>query len=277
MESPLLSILCTHLLILLIKKLMLHKTSNPCSFPPGPWKLLIIGNIHQLLGEHPHRRLQNLAKTYDPLFHLKLGEINLIRVMYFKFIKEEEGNNLVEKIMKAKRSPVNLSEMLLSLSNVTIVRAAFGKGSTQQKRFLLAMKKTFKYLSRLNLVDMFPSWSFVVEISGMRHAMEQVHKEMDCVLNEIIEDYEGKKLDGDDMNEDLVDVLLRTKRNGEMDLSPTMENVKAVILDLFLAGSESSSTTLVWAMIELIRHPKPIPLNAPPYDCMMYLRTKLKC
>ncbi|KAL0921502.1 hypothetical protein M5K25_008580 [Dendrobium thyrsiflorum] len=323
MESPLLSILlpsilCTLVLILLIKKLTIHKTSNPSNFPPSPWKLPIIGNMHQLLGEAPHRRLQNLAKTYGPLFHLKLGEINLIvisssevvhdifkthdlkfasrpelmagkiilynyanfglapygktwsklrkicivevlslkRVMSFKLIREEEGNNIVEKIMMAKSSPVNLSEMLLSLSNVTIARAAFGKGSTQQKRFLLAMKKTLENLSGLNVADMFPSWSFVGEISGLRHAMEQVHKEMDGVLNEIIEEHEAKKLDEDDKNEDVVDVLLRIKRNGEMDLPLTMENVKGVILDLFLAGSDTSSNTIVWAMTELIRHPK---------------------
>ncbi|KAI0516222.1 hypothetical protein KFK09_008894 [Dendrobium nobile] len=300
MESPLLSvllpsILCTLLLILLIKKLTLHQTSNPTNFPPGPWKLPIIGNLHQLLGEHPHRRLQNLAKTYGPLLHLRLGEINLIvitssefvrdifkthdlkfasrpklmagkiilynyadlglapygntwsklrkictvelfslkRVMSFKYIREEEGNNLVEKIMTAKRSPVNLSEMLLSLTNVTIARAAFGKGSSQQKRFLLAIKKMYDYFSGFNLIDLFPSWSFVGEISGLRHGMEKVHKEMDGILNEIIEEHEMKKSDEDDINEDLVDVLLRIKRNGEMDLSLTMENVKAVILDDF--------------------------------------------
>ncbi|PKU78995.1 cytochrome P450 71D8-like [Dendrobium catenatum] len=321
MESALLSILlpsilCTLLLILLIKKLTLHKTSS--NFPPGPWKVPIIGNLHQLLGEHPHRRLQNLAKTYGPLFHLKLGEINLIvitssefvrdifkthdlkfasrpklmavkiieynyagfgfapygktwsklrkicalelfslkRVMSFKFIREEEGNNLVEKIMMAKGSPVNLSEMLLSLSNVTVARAAFGKGSAQKKKFLLALKKTFEYLSGFNVIDLFPSWSFLGEISGLRHGMEQVHKEIDGVLNEIIEEHEGKKMDGDDINEDLVDVLLRIKRNEEMDLSLTIENVKAVILDIFIAGSDTTAAAIVWAMTELIRHPK---------------------
>ncbi|KAL0908564.1 hypothetical protein M5K25_023066 [Dendrobium thyrsiflorum] len=323
MESPFLSILlpsilCTLLIILLIKKVTLHKTSNPINFPPSPWKLPIIGNLHQLLGEYPHRRFQNLSKTYGPLFHLKLGEANLIvissselvcdifkthdlkfasrpklmagkillynysdfgfapygktwsklrkictvelfslkKVMSFKFIREEEGNNLVKKIMMAKRTPVNLSEMLLSLPNVTIARAAFGKGSSQQKKFLLSLKKTFEYLSGFNVADMFPSWSFVGEITGLRHGMEQVHKEMDGVFNKIIEEHEGKKLDGDDMNEDLVDILLRIKRNGEMDLSLTMENIKAVILDLFIAGTETSSAAMVWAMTELIRHPK---------------------
>ncbi|KAH0463717.1 hypothetical protein IEQ34_006503 [Dendrobium chrysotoxum] len=152
--------------------------------------------------------------------------------------------------------------MLLSLSTVTIVRAALGKGSAQKK------KKMFEYLSGFNVVDMFPSWSFVGGISGLRRGMEHVHKEMDGVLNEIIEEHEGKKLDGDDMNEDLVDVLLRIKRNGEMDLSQTMEKCQIchIILircehssklscDLFIGGSNTSSAAIMWAMTELIPHP----------------------
>ncbi|KAH0464255.1 hypothetical protein IEQ34_007041 [Dendrobium chrysotoxum] len=68
--------------------LTLQKTSNPCNIPPGPWKLPIIGNLHQLLGEHPHRRLQNLAKTYGPLFHPMLNEINLIVITSSEFIRD---------------------------------------------------------------------------------------------------------------------------------------------------------------------------------------------
>ncbi|KAH0464005.1 hypothetical protein IEQ34_006791 [Dendrobium chrysotoxum] len=94
----------------------------------------------------------------------------------------------------AGRSPVNLLVMLLLLSNVTIARGAFGNGSAQKKRFLLEMKKTLEYLSGFN--------NFLVEINGFRHGIERVHKEMDGVLNEKIEEHEEKKLDGYDTNED---------------------------------------------------------------------------
>ncbi|KAH0464300.1 hypothetical protein IEQ34_007086 [Dendrobium chrysotoxum] len=139
---------------------------------------------------------------------------------------------------------MNLSVMLLLLLNVTIMRAAFGKGNAQQKRFLLAMKNLSISWDSLWLI------CFLHGIFLLRSTWDGA-----STLNEIIEEYEEKKLDVDDTNEDLVDILLRIKRSGEMHLSLTIENVKDFILDLFLTGTDTLSTTLVWAMTELIRHP----------------------
>ncbi|RZC91158.1 hypothetical protein C5167_027218 [Papaver somniferum] len=48
--------------------------------PPGPWKLPVIGNLHNMLGLVPHRSLGNLSKKYGPLMQLQLGEVPILVV-----------------------------------------------------------------------------------------------------------------------------------------------------------------------------------------------------
>ncbi|KAF2530880.1 hypothetical protein F2Q70_00030366 [Brassica cretica] len=47
--------------------------------PPGPPRLPIIGNIHQV-GKLPHRSFADLSRTYGPIMHLKFGRLNTVIV-----------------------------------------------------------------------------------------------------------------------------------------------------------------------------------------------------
>ncbi|KDP45847.1 hypothetical protein JCGZ_15291 [Jatropha curcas] len=91
MEDQILSfqVLFSFLLFLLVlfkvsKKLYKHD-SNP---PPGPRKLPFFGNILQLAGDVPHRRLTALAKTYGPVMGIKLGQIPFLVVSSPETAKE---------------------------------------------------------------------------------------------------------------------------------------------------------------------------------------------
>ncbi|KAL1538847.1 salviol synthase-like [Salvia divinorum] len=82
-----------------------------------------------------------------------------------------------------------------------------------------------------------------------------MRRRLDKVLDGIIEQHRAAASDGDDgVGEDgarFVDVLLKFEKDGTL----TTDLVKALLVDMFVAGTDMSATTVEWAMPEMIRNP----------------------
>ncbi|KAL4190640.1 hypothetical protein AMTRI_Chr07g25770 [Amborella trichopoda] len=54
---------------------------------------------------------------------------------------------------------------------------------------------------------------------------------------------------------DLVDILLQLQKDHSLDIPLTTDNIKAIIREMFAAGTETTTATLEWLMSELVRNP----------------------
>lgn len=71
--------LTTLLALLILKYILKRTTTNNIHLPPSPWRLPVIGNLHQL-SIHPHRSLRSLSLRYGPLMLLHFGRTPVLIV-----------------------------------------------------------------------------------------------------------------------------------------------------------------------------------------------------
>ncbi|XP_063162790.1 cytochrome P450 2J4-like [Candoia aspera] len=172
---------------------------------------------------------------------------------------QEEAQSLVEMFRKTKGKPMNPSFALnLAVSNVICVVVFGRRFSTEDKTFhhlLEAMEKIFKVPGTLThtLYDIFPGimdclpgphktalcsrdfvWAFIrKEIRKHQDAgtQEKGHDFIQCYLAEI------------------------EKMKDQPKLPYNEKNMVQSIFDLFLGGTETSSTTLNWGLLYMVLYP----------------------
>ncbi|KAL7218115.1 hypothetical protein ACSBR2_011397 [Camellia fascicularis] len=140
-----------------------------------------------------------------------------------------------------------------------LLERLLGGETKGQEEFVSIVEEVADLIGGFTIVDMYPSVKLFQVISGIRGTLEKMHKRIDQILENIVNDYRERKRtteSGKREEEDLVDVLLRIQKHGDLEFPLTDNNIKAVILDIFSAGSETPSTIVDWAMSEMLKNPQ---------------------
>ncbi|XVF70850.1 hypothetical protein PTKIN_Ptkin11bG0195200 [Pterospermum kingtungense] len=183
------------------------------------------------------------------------------RVQSFSPIREEEVSKLVRAISAKAGSTVNISKMLYALTYEIVSRTAFGGKCKEKEEFTSLFRETIKLGAGFTVADLFPSIKLLQFLNGLRPKLEKLHQKMDKALQNVINDHKASKemvkSSGEgEPDDDLLDVLLTLQEHNDLDFPLTTDNIKAVLVDILIAGTETSSTTLEWTMSEVMKNPR---------------------
>ncbi|XWS51318.1 hypothetical protein CRYUN_Cryun12cG0166700 [Craigia yunnanensis] len=184
------------------------------------------------------------------------------RVHSFQFVRDEEVEVLINKIRCAsvKGESINLTDLLMAVSNNIVSRCVLSRKSEEEDG-----SSKFGHLSRRVMVlftsfcvgDMFPYLRLLDVLTGFIPSLKAVSGEIDIFLDQIIEEH--RALESQDEitdKKDFVSIILQLQKDGMLDMELTQENIKAILLDMFIGGTDTTSTTTEWLMAELLKHPK---------------------
>ncbi|KAH0642870.1 hypothetical protein KY289_033844 [Solanum tuberosum] len=104
-------------------------------------------------------------------------------VKSFSLIRQDEVHNLVTSIRSTPDDVVNMTEKALQLTSSVICRSAFGKVWDDRDNLLMIMREVLDLLAGFDVVDLFPSWKLLHEISGKRNRLMNMHHKLDVVTS----------------------------------------------------------------------------------------------
>ncbi|KAL5578544.1 hypothetical protein UlMin_020243 [Ulmus minor] len=187
---------------------------------------------------------------------------SLRRVQQSQFVRDEEAEILVDGIRKACLSgvTVNLSEMLIAASNNIVAKCVLGQSVLKEDgggKFGEVSRKVMVHLMAFCVADFFPSLRWVDVLRGFNKSVKTTFKELDSLFEQIIEEHKAKmeREDGS-TTKDFVDILLQLQKHDMLDFKFTRDIMKAILLDVFVGGTDSNSTGLEWLMAELMKNPR---------------------
>uniref|UniRef100_A0A8C2AFK6 Uncharacterized protein n=1 Tax=Cyprinus carpio TaxID=7962 RepID=A0A8C2AFK6_CYPCA len=236
------------------------RNKAPKNFPPGPWSLPFIGDLHHIENGRIHLQFSQFAEKYGKIFSLRILGSRIVVLDGYKLVKEVY---LTHDDSLAGRPILPLFYDIVGDKGLV---AATGYKWKQQRRFALSTLRNFG----LGKKSLEPSISLEC-----------------CILNEAVSDEQGRPFDPRSLLSNAVanvicvlvfghrfeysdngfQSLLKNineavylqggfcaQLKGDTAAGFDVEDLCFCTLDLFGAGTETTSTTLYWGLLYMVKY-----------------------
>ncbi|XP_054819660.1 flavonoid 3',5'-hydroxylase 2-like [Prosopis cineraria] len=222
----------------------------------------------------PHVTLTKMANKYGPIMYLKMGTRKMVvasNPAAARAFLKDAGHNFANRPSNAGATHVayNSQDMVFAkygpkwrlmrklcnlhlLGGKAIENWAQGRESNEFKDMVVELMTTGGYF---NVGDFIPFLGWL-DLQGIERGMKRLHKRFDALLTRMINEHVASN----DRRKSKPDFLYAIMAYGGGDHSDadhnfTLTNVTALLLNLFAAGTDTSSSVIEWALAEMLKNP----------------------
>ncbi|KAK1272715.1 Geraniol 8-hydroxylase [Acorus gramineus] len=321
------SALVSLLLLLLLRRLLRPK--NWTNSPPGPTGWPVVGYLPRLT-DRLHEDLHHLARTYGPLFSLRMGQrpaivvsspdvarevlkhkdltfssrtiteavrcvtydaTSLVFVPYgarWRLLRkilttELFSTRAIELLQPARKKqvrgllkmmysswqtkmPVNIcdSTFVVSanlVSNLVCSKTLFDDTKKEGRELKEMVWEILEVVGAPNVADLIPFLK-VLDPQGLKRRVSKVVKKFDDFFESLIDERLEERKRGVKINEngrlDMLDVFLnyRSDKKDDEIREFSRVDIKGMLSDMFVAGTDTSSSTVEWGLAEILCKPR---------------------
>ncbi|XP_065264120.1 cytochrome P450 2H1-like isoform X3 [Emys orbicularis] len=238
-----------------------RKRSGSGKLPPGPVAFPIIGNMLQLNVRNLPQSIHELSAKYGPVFTIYLGSLRVVVLYGQEAVKEaliDQGDEF------SGRGKLALADKLAKGTGIIFSN---GERWKQLRRFALTTLRNFGMGKKSVEERIQEEARFLVERLRNTHerpfdpTIPLTHAVSNIICSIVFGDrfdYEDQKFLTlikltEENNELLRSLLGQEQQNGQSEFNT--ENLVRSTIDLFLAGTGTSSTTLRHGLLILLKYP----------------------
>ncbi|KAL4570026.1 hypothetical protein LXL04_025675 [Taraxacum kok-saghyz] len=174
-------------------------------------------------------------------------------------LRENVAAGMLEFLQEScrKNMPVDIGKLafaaaLNQMSNTIFSQNVTNYDSESLGGFVTAVETVMQVLGEFNIADFFPVLKPLDPQNVRRRAREAFRW-----LEVVIEDLVSERVKNRELNVarvgDMLDSLLDYSRDNEAVFN--LKHIKALLMDLFIAGTQTASNTITWTMTELLLNP----------------------
>ncbi|CAN1126453.1 Cytochrome P450 84A1 [Linum perenne] len=224
-----------------------------------------------IMDQLTHHGLAKLAKQYGGLFHLRMGNINMVTVSSPEIAKQmrkisvmklfsrrraeswesvrDEIDSMVQTVAaNPTGNPINVGELIFTFT----MNLTYSNNKGQMEEFIKILQEFSRLFGAFNIADFIPFLGWM-DPQGLFPRMVNARSSLDKFIDQIMDDHLLKKKNTstqEDLvpNPDMVDELLAfctTTSSTKL----TKDNIKAIIM------TETVASVIEWAMAELLKSP----------------------